>query len=522
MEPADDDRMLLNRYSRGDQRAFEALVTRHGPLVWGVCRRAIPQTALAEDAFQAVFLVLARRGKNLVLSNGLANWLFGVSSRIAKRALRRELRVKQLERAAALRKPPEGGSVESDRAGPEWNEVLRGLDEELCKLPEKFRAPLIACYLQAKTQDEAATELGWSIFKVRRRLGAGRELLRKRLSRRGATFALSLFAGAVFASFGFAAPVPTTLLNSTVSLGGYGTVSSSIATLASGIGTALSWKVAIAALLVLGVPLGLFGLTRLPIGSAEATTPATTPSAETVIATGDVPDAEWCRISGRVVWSGAIPKPVTLNITSDKPACCTEGPVDSTRLRIDPKSRGVANVVVWLRPDSDEREAVFPHAQIHPDLRNPFPVQHVLDQPKCQFEPHIIAARDGDSLLIRNSSGIAHNVNINGCGLKYNRTHSARDDEEDGPLQADRIPAVIRCTIHPWMEGRIRTFDHPYFALTDSEGKFAIPKVPAGRWRVVYWHELGFHKGQAGALGLAMQVLKAEETLRDLELELPP
>jgi hypothetical protein len=144
----------------------------------------------------------------------------------------------------------------------------------------------------------------------------------------------------------------------------------------------------------------------------------------------------------------------------------------------------------------------------------------VLDQPECQFEPRVIAAREGDWLLVKNSSAIRHNVTFTDrWAVDINRTLSASEVIETGPLSADRVPATVRCTVHPWMEARLRVFDHPYFAITNAEGRFELKQVPRGRWRVVYWHELGFHKGKAGALGFPVEI--TGEELPAVELELP-
>jgi plastocyanin len=228
-------------------------------------------------------------------------------------------------------------------------------------------------------------------------------------------------------------------------------------------------------------------------------------------------------VRGRVVWKGDIPKAEVLNIDgADKPECCRNGPVASNQLLIDPTTRGVKNVVVWLRPDSDDRTAAWPADRVHPTLRNPLPVQHEIDQPACQFEPRVIAARDGDSLLVKNSSPIRHNVTFTDrWTVDFDRTLSASEVKEAGPLSADRIPAAIRCTLHPWMQAHLRVFDHPHFAVTDADGRFEIKLAPAGTCRVVYWHELGFHKGKAGALGFAAELSGELVTLPAVELDLP-
>jgi RNA polymerase sigma factor (sigma-70 family) len=515
-----DDRSLLARFAAGDQAAFATLVDRHGPLVWGVCRRATRSAALAEDAFQAVFVILARKASVLTLRTSLANWLFGVAIRVAKRAARREERVKQVEQSAAANKPRDGAAPEADRGGAEWNDLMRVLDEELGQLSERHRGPLVACYLQGKTQDEAAVELGWTVFTLRRRLAEARDVLRARLTRRGATFALTLFAGAVFANVGFAAPLPPALAQTTVAVGMTvqtgGTIGGTVGLLA---GSSSGWSLLHAILVALG--LGTIGVGGVTI--AQATRPPTT--ADTSPTTGPMisePEPTWVTIRGRVIWPKGreIPKPVVLSVTADKATCCRAGDLVSNKLVIDEMTRGVRNVVVWLRPDTDDRDAQFPADRIHPALRNAEPKLHEIDQPECQFEPRVIAARAGDKLLVKNSSAIAHNVNFTGNGLEYNRTLPASKSEEKGPLDADHFPAVIRCNIHPWMEGRLRVFDHPYFAVTNEDDTFEIRHAPAGKWRIVYWHEMGYHRGKDGANGTPIEV-KTTRTLEDVEIELP-
>ncbi len=515
-----DDRQLLTAFARGDQSAFAAIVERHGPLVWGVCRRATSSEPLAEDAFQAVFVVLARRAKGLHLRTSLANWLFGVACKVANRAAQREYRRKLRERTVA--RPADNAAPEADRAGPEWADTLRVLDEELAKLSEKYRGPLVACYLQGKTQDEAAAELGWTVFTLRRRLAAARELLRERLTRRGTVFFAALFAGAVFASTGFAASPPTGLTAKTLATASAPTLPASVASLigVSAVPVLVTAGVGVAALVV-AVFAVVFASGSPPStvsNTSSHATPITTPDTTPTVPTAP----EWVTVRGRVVWKGDIPKTEVLTVTgADKPACCANGPLASNALLIDPNTRGVRNVVVWLRPDSDDRAATWPKEKVHPTLRNAVPRSHTLDQPNCQFEPRILATRDGDSLLIKNSSAIKHNVTFTDrWAVDISRTLSASEVVESDPLSADTIPMSIRCTIHPWMQAHLRVFDHPYFAVTDADGRFEVKLAPAGKCRVVYWHERGFHQGKAGALGFATE-LRGDTDLPAVELELP-
>ena len=510
--PPEDDRRLLAAFARGDHPAFASIVDRHGPLVWGVCRRATANDTLAEDAFQAVFLLLARKAKGLAIRTSLANWLFGVACKVAKRAALREHRRKVRERSVPV--PTDGSAPEADRAGPEWADTLRVLDEELAKLSPKLRGPLVACYLQGKTQDEAAADLGWTVFTLRRRLADARDLLRERLTRRGATLFTALFAGAVFAGVGFAAPPPVGLPAKAVGVASGGPVPAGVAAL-----TVSPVSVAIVTTAALALAAGVIGVAAF-IRSPQLT--ATTPTPSTVTPTSTAPP-EWVTVRGRVVWPGEIPKPELLNVTgADKPACCAGGAVASNFLLIGPASRGVKNVVVWLRPDSDDRKASWPEAKVHPTLRNLGPKLHELDQPNCQFEPRVIAMREGDAVRVMNSSAIRHNVTFSDrWAVEFNRTLSASEVIVTDPLTADTVPASIRCTVHPWMSASLRVFDHPYFAVTDQQGRWEIKLAPAGKCRVVVWHEGGYHRGKDGALGWPTELRAAEVDVGGVGLELP-
>jgi len=209
--PADsgrDDAQLLDDFAgRRDQTAFATLVRRHGRLVFGVCRRVLGNAHEAEDAFQATFLVLARRAGAIRDRRALSSWLHGVAYRLALKIRCRAARQRQREASAAVARPTQAHDDLS------WNEVRVVLDEELNRLPERLRLPLILCYFTGKTQDEAAQHLHWSLGTFRRRLERGRTLLRDRLTRRG--LALSAALSALLAQDALAA-VPVSLLAGTV------------------------------------------------------------------------------------------------------------------------------------------------------------------------------------------------------------------------------------------------------------------------------------------------------------------
>ncbi len=210
-EPQITDVELLQHFCEGrDEAAFEVLVRRYGPMVVTVCQHILQNSDDAEDAFQATFLVLVRRAASLRKAELLGNWLYGVAQRVA-------LRVRVQEARRRVREKRRAEMLETLVAKPrgEVNEWAPALYEELNRLPEKYRAPIEVCYLQGKTNEEAANLLDWPIGTVKGRLNRARELLRKRLTRRGVTLSTVALAATLTPSAGSAA-VPAALLESTV------------------------------------------------------------------------------------------------------------------------------------------------------------------------------------------------------------------------------------------------------------------------------------------------------------------
>jgi RNA polymerase sigma factor (sigma-70 family) len=175
-----DDQLLLERFVTGrDEAAFEALLRRHGPMVLGVCRRLLHDPHAAEDAFQATFLILAHKASVVGRRGSVGGFLYRVAYNTALKARAgAELR-RRHERQAGERPCPDPLAELTGR------ELLAVLDEEMQGLPERYRAPLVLCYLEGKTRDEAARQLGWSLTTFKRRLVQARACLRRRLERRG-------------------------------------------------------------------------------------------------------------------------------------------------------------------------------------------------------------------------------------------------------------------------------------------------------------------------------------------------
>ena len=182
------DADLVERFAAGrDEGAFALLVRRHGPTVFGVCRRLLRHDQDAEDAFQAVFLVLARRAGSLRRSEAVGNWLYGVAVNVARKARAARLRRREVGLASGGREPPDPPDNQGAHAprSPEHRELAELIDRELLALPGKYRAAVVLCDLNGRTVRDAAAEVGCPAKTLGTRLLRGRALLAGRLARRG-------------------------------------------------------------------------------------------------------------------------------------------------------------------------------------------------------------------------------------------------------------------------------------------------------------------------------------------------
>jgi RNA polymerase sigma factor (sigma-70 family) len=286
--------------------AFASLVDRHGPMVWGVCRRVLRDAHDAEDAFQATFLVLVRRAGSVRVDDSLGRWLYGVAHRVARRARfdaqRREARP-DFSQAAA----PADPAISSER-----RELGDALNEEVDRLPLKYRCPIELCYLQGMTYDQAARQLAWPPATVKSRLARGRLRLRRNLIRRG-------LAPSVLATIALEAraAVPPKLMRSTVraaASSAVGVFPSAVAYLSQGVLKMMAWERIGLATAGAVVALGLTaaGMTQLPskprVPSAEPPLLATQRS-ET---TSKIPEAD-------PRWTKTLPNGATIEVVGVSP-----------------------------------------------------------------------------------------------------------------------------------------------------------------------------------------------------------
>ena len=237
-------------------------------------------------------------------------------------------------------------------------------------------------------------------------------------------------------------------------------------------------------------------------------------------------DDKWATLKGQVVFpqDKEIPKRAELNVTQDKDHCLSKGPLLDESVLINPKNRGVKNVVVFLRPDDKDLKAQFTKDQIFPDDAKRKPAEVVIDQPCCMFGPRVTVARVGDTLVVKNSAPVAHNFFWDSGN---NGAHNVTVPKMDKwvmkePLAKENPPIQYKCTIHGWMTGYVRIFDHPYYAVTDENGNFEIKNAPVGAYRIVYWHENGLRGGVKGRAGDEIEIKAGGTTLKPTEFDVSP
>jgi len=179
------DAQLLDRWlAQRDQAAFEVLLWRHGPMILGVCRRVLHNDADVEDAFQAAFLLLVRKGAAIRRRDSVAAWLYQTAYPRRSPSARPRPQAQRLRETVGVERL---GADDSDASL--WQDVRPILDDEINRLPEKYRIPFIRCYLEGCTNEEAAVEMGCPVGTIHSRLAWARERLRSRLTRRGVTLA---------------------------------------------------------------------------------------------------------------------------------------------------------------------------------------------------------------------------------------------------------------------------------------------------------------------------------------------
>jgi hypothetical protein len=199
--------------------------------------------------------------------------------------------------------------------------------------------------------------------------------------------------------------------------------------------------------------------------------------------------AEYGAITGQILLEGEIPSPDLIvkkgDPTAKDAAVCAAGDIESESLVVDPKSKGIANIFVYLRKKPKN---------VHPDLvSTPADAQEVVfDQKGCRFMPHALFLRTDQTVIVKSGDSCAHNTHTYPLSnAPQNFIIQANDRvgvELKMPIR-ERLPIQVKCDIHPWMEAYWLILDHPYATKTDKQGKFTLDKVPAGKHTFTLWHE---------------------------------
>ncbi len=220
-------------------------------------------------------------------------------------------------------------------------------------------------------------------------------------------------------------------------------------------------------------------------------------------------NGKWANLRGTVIWDGPAPVQPKIVPGVNKDVCALDKEPLEEDYIINPKNKGLKNVFVWLRPDGAKKGDPFPVDKIHPALLKPASPTAEIDQPCCRFIPHVLAARAGQTMIIKNSAPIAHNG-------KW----SSKENGDINPLipaggeyklpkplvfEPGEIP--LQCSIHGWMKAHVRVFDHPYYAVTDADGNWEIKNAPVGKFSVFVHHPAtGWLNGAAGNKGQTMEI----------------
>lgn len=257
--------------------------------------------------------------------------------------------------------------------------------------------------------------------------------------------------------------------------------------------------------------------------------------------------AQWSTVKGKVVFDDSKVKiPARVFPPAAKmanlPACAAKDKDFLTEdWIVDPKTKAVKDVVVWLAPEptADEWKRLklpnndkarlrdfpsFKPADIHPDRRAVPADPVVIDQPCCRFIPHQSAMRVGQTLVIKNSAAFAHNANYTSDNNGSDNPLIPDGKEVQIPIKKpERYEIKIACNIHPWMSASVRVFDHPYFAVTNEKGEYEIKDAPVGKYRIFVFHSAGgFTGSNDGRFGYEVTTTPNKTDVKDYTVTKKP
>jgi hypothetical protein len=216
---------------------------------------------------------------------------------------------------------------------------------------------------------------------------------------------------------------------------------------------------------------------------------------------------------GTIKYDGAIPKRDPVVAKGDPAArdaaVCAAADVPDESLVVDPKSKGIQNVFVYLKKATT----------IHPDLKKSAQPDVTFDQKGCRFLPHALIVRTDQTVKVLSGDAIAHNTRVNTINNTPNSVVIGANDRKGVPFKETKpesLPTQVKCDFHGWMTAYWLILDHPYAAVTDKDGKFTIDKLPAGEYQFVIWQE------QVGYLNRAYKVTITSNKTTEADLKFGP
>jgi RNA polymerase sigma factor (sigma-70 family) len=430
------DRELLERFVAGEaaEAAFEAMVDRHGAMVRSVCRSMLGDRDEVDDAFQATFLVLARRAGSIRRRDALASWLYGVARRVAARARAEAARRRVLARYLADRHRHEPGEVEPP------GEPMPELFEEVERLPERYRAPIVLCYLEGQSHEQVARALGCPLRTVATRLQRGKEKLRTRLVRRGLAPAAGFLAMGV-GSAEAARAIPTGSLPSAIA---ESTARASLQFAARGGGGLATAAMGLAQ----GVIRSLFWIRfRRAAGAASGLAMGLALTAFAFTAAGQKSDRPAATITGRI---------------------------------LDDRGQPIPGADVWMPITFDEKPETTPHTTADAQGRYVLPVPQALSHLPPRGNSGIVWAHARGHRI--NAAG-AHAA-LNGKAESVDLTLGPATDTSFVILGPDGRP-VAGAVVEPFHFKTPRAYDivpaailPAVRAVTDAAGRAVLPSMP--------------------------------------------
>jgi hypothetical protein len=231
----------------------------------------------------------------------------------------------------------------------------------------------------------------------------------------------------------------------------------------------------------------------------------------------------WGSVKGQVVWGGDPPAREEVKVppgNQDRMFCLKDGPLFSERWVVDAKTKGLRYSFVWLAPQDKGGKLA-----VHPERSKLAPGEEkvVMDQPVCMFVPNALALREGQILVVKNSAKVLHSFKWSGHpDINAGGNPSIPPGEHtELRIKAERNLITIECGFHPWMRAAIMAFDHPYFAVTDEQGRFEIKDAPAGPCRLMVRHSDGIFPG--GAKGRDGRTITIQPGVNDVgAIDYPP